>query len=39
MAPLFARMQAADFKGGRPSIPPRGAAARLVVESFYSVRS
>ena len=39
MAPLFARMYAADFKGGRPSIAPEKLLRAMLLQVFYSVRS
>jgi transposase len=39
MAPLFACMYAADFKGGRPSIAPEKLLRAMLLPVFYSVRS
>ena len=39
MAPMFARMYAADFKGGRPSIAPEKLLRAMLLQVFYSVRS
>ena len=39
MAPLFARMYAADYKGGRPSIAPEKLLRAMLLQVFYSVRS
>ena len=39
MAPLFARMYAADFKGGRLSIAPEKLLRAMLLQVFYSVRS
>ena len=39
MAPMFARMYAADFKGGRPSTVPEKLLRAMLLQVFYSVRS
>ena len=39
MAPMFARMYAADLKGGRPSIAPEKLLRAMLLQVFYSVRS
>ena len=39
MAPMFARMYTADFKGGRPSITPEKLLRAMLLQVFYSVRS
>ena len=39
MQPLFARMYAADVKGGRPSIAPEKLLRAMLLQIFYSIRS
>ena len=39
MAPLFARMYAADSKGDRPGIAPEKLLRAMLLQVFYSVRS
>ena len=39
MDELFARMYAADIKGGRPSIAPEKLLRAMLIQVLYSVRS
>lgn len=39
LQPLFARMYAADVKGGRPSIAPEKLLRAMLLQIFYSMRT